>query len=230
MAEAPKSIPWNDRDDPQAVQPPAMAAPQPRSVRDVEILRSLAKRINPHDAGAHNNLGVVYYNKSLYAEAITHFEKALELDPRMQVAERNLQIAYFHTGYFEKLVADLRERLKHVPDDYEAHDKLARAYYYGGDHATAIEEWRKAASVHQDFGTRLRLARAEQQRGDLEAAHIEIQHALTLEPRNARAHLMRGEILYQSGQTMEAKDSLETAVGIDTSLAEAYHLLAFIYG
>lgn len=230
MAETPKSIPWHDRGDPKAVPTPAMLAPQPRSVRDVEILRSLAKRINPHDAGAHNNLGVVYYNKSLYAEAIVHFEKALELDPRMQVAERNLQIAYFHTGYFEKLVADLRERLKHVPDDYEAHDKLARAYYYGGDHATAIEEWRKAAAVHQDFGTRLRLARAEQQRGDLEAAHVEIQQALTLEPRNARAHLMRGEILYQSGQTMEAKDALETAVGIDNALAEAYHLLAFIYG
>jgi len=207
-----------------------MAAPQPRSVRDVEILRSLAKRINPNDAGAHNNLGVVYYNKGLYAEAITHFEKALELDPRMQVAERNVQIAYFHTGYFERLVAELRERLKHVPDDYEAHDRLARAYYYGGDHATAIEEWRKAASVHQDFGTRLRLARAEQQRGDLDAAHVEIQQALMLEPNNARAHLMRGEILYQTGNTMEAKDALETAVSIQSGLAEAYHLLAFIYG
>src|SRR5688572_15808599 len=147
MAEAPQSIPWNDRGD--AIQPgaPAAAMPLPRSARDVEILRSLAKRINPHDAGAHNNLGVVYYNKGLYAEAITHFEKALELDPRMQVAERNVQIAYFHTGYFETLVAQLRARLAENPDDADAHDRLARAYYYGGDHATAIEEWRKAANV-----------------------------------------------------------------------------------
>ena len=72
----------------------------PRSTRDLEILRSLARRISPDDAGAHNNLGVVFYQKGLHEEAIAAFERALELDPRMQVAERNLQIAYFHTGYF----------------------------------------------------------------------------------------------------------------------------------
>ncbi|MGQ0814674.1 MAG: tetratricopeptide repeat protein [Gemmatimonadota bacterium] len=228
--EAPQSIPWNDRGDAKGAAPAAAQAPMPRSVRDVEILRSLAKRINPHDAGAHNNLGVVYYNKGLYAEAITHFEKALELDPRMQVAERNVQIAYFHTGYFETLVAELRERLAQDPDDVDAHDRLARAYYYGGDHATAIEEWRQAANVRQDFPTRFRLARAEQQRGNLDAALAEVQLALAVEPRNARAHLLRGEIQYQSAKTIEAKDALETAVGIDNKLADAYHLLSFIYG
>ena len=50
------------------------------------MLRSLARRINPRDAGANNNLGVVYYQKDLQEEAIDHFERALELDPRMQVA------------------------------------------------------------------------------------------------------------------------------------------------
>src|SRR5688500_4109968 len=132
--EGPKTIPWSDRGGPQSQPTPAAAAaPPPRSARDQEILRSLAKRINPNDAGAHNNLGVVYYNKGLYPEAITQFEKALELDPRMHVAERNLQIAYFHTGFFETMVADLRARLEQNPKDAEAHDRLARAYFYGGD-------------------------------------------------------------------------------------------------
>ena len=55
----------------------------------------------------------------------------------------------------KKLQAD-RDKLQADPADYEAHDKLARAYYYGGDHATAIMEWRKASEVRQDFGMRLR--------------------------------------------------------------------------
>ncbi|HEX6559180.1 MAG TPA: tetratricopeptide repeat protein, partial [Longimicrobiales bacterium] len=228
-AEVPQSIPWRDRGEAKAARR-MISAPAPRSERDVEILRSLARRINPNDAGAHNNLGVVYYNKGLYQEAITHFERALDLDPRMQVAERNLQIAYFHTGYFEKLVADLRERLHHEPYDIEAHDKLARAYYYGGDHATAVEEWHRATAIKNDFGIQLRLARAEQQRGNLEAARAEIHEALKLEPRNARAHLLLGEILYQNGQAADAREALESAVLIDGKLAEAYHLLSFIYG
>ena len=39
------------------------------SERDREVLRSFARRISPSDAGAHNNLGVLYYNKGLLGEA-----------------------------------------------------------------------------------------------------------------------------------------------------------------
>jgi tetratricopeptide (TPR) repeat protein len=226
--EAPQSIPWQDRGT--GKRGPTAGTAAPRSARDLEILRSLARRINPDDAGANNNLGVVYYNKGLFEEAIRHFERALDIDRRMQVAERNLQIAYFHTGYFEKLVAELRARLQEAPGDFEARDQLARAYYYAGDHATAIEEWRQAAELQPDFATRLRLARAEQQRGQLDAALAETQLALSLEPRNARGYLARGEILYQSGKTVEARDALETAVNIDNTLADGFHLLAFVYG
>jgi tetratricopeptide (TPR) repeat protein len=231
-AETPKSIPWTDRGMLAGqIKAPAAPQPQPRSARDVEILRSLAKRINPHDAGAHNNLGVVYYNKGLYQEAIFHFEKALELDPRMHVAERNLQIAYFHTGFFEKNVAELQDRLRTNPQDADAHDRLARAYFYGGDVPTAIAEWRKAIEVRPaSFDLHLRLARAEQQRGSLDLALLELDAALKLQPRSARAHLLRGEVLYQTGETQEARSALETAIGLDNSIAEAHHLLAFVYG
>src|SRR6185312_7502990 len=52
------------------------------SQRDRDILRSYARRIDPSDAGAHNNLGVLYYNKGMYEDAVAAFTKALELDPK----------------------------------------------------------------------------------------------------------------------------------------------------
>ena len=82
------------------------------SERDREVLRSFARRIDPSDAGAHNNLGVLYYNKGLYDEAVTALMKALELDPKMEVAQRNLEIAYFNTGYYDTRIPELRERLR----------------------------------------------------------------------------------------------------------------------
>src|SRR3712207_7138184 len=88
--------------------------------RDRDVLRSFARRIDPSDAGAHNNLGVLYYNKGLHAEAAAAFMRALELDPKMQVAQRNLEIAYLHTGYYDRRVADLRERLRTRPSDRDA--------------------------------------------------------------------------------------------------------------
>ncbi len=96
--------------------------------RDREVLRSFARRIDPSDAGAHNNLGVLYYNKGLYAEAVTAFMRALELDPKMQVAQRNLEIAYFNTGYYDRRVAELTEKLRQRPDDRDARWELGRAY------------------------------------------------------------------------------------------------------
>ncbi|HZI40737.1 MAG TPA: tetratricopeptide repeat protein, partial [Gemmatimonadaceae bacterium] len=76
---------------------PAARSPSLTSHRDRDVLRSFAQRIDPSDAGAHNNLGVLYYNKGLHEEAVAAFMRALELDPKMQVAQRNLEIAYFNT-------------------------------------------------------------------------------------------------------------------------------------
>jgi tetratricopeptide (TPR) repeat protein len=78
---------------PQSAQPPLT------SERDRDVLRSFAKRIDPSDAGAHNNLGVLYYNKGLLGEAVAALSRALDLDPKMQVAQRNQEIAYLKTGY-----------------------------------------------------------------------------------------------------------------------------------
>jgi len=49
------------------------------SERDTAVLRSFARRIDPSDAGAHNNLGVLYFQKGLIPEAIAEFTRARDL-------------------------------------------------------------------------------------------------------------------------------------------------------
>ena len=98
-------------------------ARQPRpafSDRDLRILRGFAQRIDAADAGAHNNLGVLYFNKGLHEESIQQFQRALAIDPRMVVAQRNLEIAYFATGWYDRMISELRERLREDPADAEA--------------------------------------------------------------------------------------------------------------
>ena len=82
------------------------------SERDREVLRSFASRIDRGDAGAHNNLGVLYFNKGMVAEGVAEFTRALDLDPRMTIAQRNLEIAYFTSGFYDERVTQLRERLR----------------------------------------------------------------------------------------------------------------------
>jgi tetratricopeptide (TPR) repeat protein len=101
---------------------PAATAPTTAAANggEVEILRSFAHRIDPSDAGAYNNLGVLYFRKGLTDEAIVAFSRALALDERMGVARRNLEIAYGESGILERRLHELEERLRANPEDLEA--------------------------------------------------------------------------------------------------------------
>src|SRR6266581_1942024 len=87
---------------------------------EIDILRSFARRIDPSDAGAYNNLGVLYHRKGLAEEAIAAFSRALALDERMRVARRNLEIAYGESGTLERRIEQLATRLANNPHDVEA--------------------------------------------------------------------------------------------------------------
>ena len=132
------------------------------SERDRAVLRSFARRIDPSDAGAHNNLGVLYFNKGLYEEAVQAFMRALELDPRMQVAQRNLEIAYFNTGYYDERVPELKDRLRANAADREARWELARTYALLGEHDKAVEEFQALLRYSpNDVGAILQLGLSE---------------------------------------------------------------------
>jgi len=118
------------------------------SARDRDVLRSFARRIDPSDAGAHNNLGVLYYNKGLYAESVSAFMKALELDQKMEVAQRNLEVAYFNTGYYDTRIPELRERLRQRPEDRESRWELGRTFALLGQQESAAEEFRALLGEH----------------------------------------------------------------------------------
>src|SRR5687768_11306461 len=139
------------------------------SERDLTVLRSFARRINPSDAGAHNNLGVLYYQKGLIEEAITEFARALELDSKMQVAQTNLEIAYRDSGHYDRRIAELSEEAQRRPHDREPRWELARAYATIGRHEEAVAEFEALLASHaNDVPALLQLGLVEKARGRLD--------------------------------------------------------------
>jgi tetratricopeptide (TPR) repeat protein len=225
-AEPTQPLPWTDRPGPARIR-----TTSPRSERDVAILRTLVRRIPANDAAAHNNLGVVFYNKGLHTEAAEQFERALDLDPRMSVAERNLQIVYFGTNFFDTTLHALQVRLSEDPEDRDARLRLARTLLFGGDAAAALRELRRLAGGSNGDAAALRwTARALVRLGDLDAAYGTLTDAARENPRDAWLATQIGELLYLRGVPDEARNWLERAVALDDSLASAHHLLAFVEG
>lgn len=208
-----------------------MTAPPLTSGRDREVLRALARRIDPSDAGAHNNLGVLFFNKGLHEEAVQAFTKALELDSKMQVAQRNLEVAYYNTGYYDRRVAELRERLRLRADDRDARWELGRAYALLGQSEDAIREFEELLVYNDgDLGAIVQLGLAAKAIGRLDDARRWFTRALELDPSSSVVEFCLGETLYNQGRADEALESLLRAIQLNPENPDAHYLLGFIYG
>jgi cellulose synthase operon protein C len=201
------------------------------SERDLAVLRSFARRIGPSDAGAHNNLGVLYYQKGLIEDAIAEFVRALELDPRMQVAQSNLDIAYRDSGHYDRRITDLRDRVRRHPEDRDARWELGRAHAALGRHPEAIAEFQALLAWRpDDVPAMLQLGLAEKARGNLDTATEWLARACAQDPTSAVARFYHGEVLYNRGLNEPALDALRDAIARNPEYAEAHYLLAFVYG
>jgi tetratricopeptide (TPR) repeat protein len=101
---------------------------------------------HPDDALARVNVGYICLKKQIFGEAIEHLSRAIRLD-----TDRKATLyAHFYLGlvYLEReMYADARgffaRALEMGPNLIEAYWELGRAFYLEGDHAGAVDAWRK---------------------------------------------------------------------------------------
>lgn len=199
--------------------------------RDLSVLRSLARRIDPSDPGAFNNLGVLYYERGLFPEAVAAFARALELDPRMTVAQENLELVQDETGFYDRRVAELRERLRREPHDADARLELGRAYATLSQFDDAVEEFTALHEMAPRESTPLvQLGLAEQARGRQNEATAAFEEACRLDPLSSVVRVHLGQSLYNSGLHARALEVLTDAVALAPNNAQAQYLLGFTYG
>lgn len=67
----------------------------PNRIEDMQVLK-LALKYKPTDAKAHYYLGNYWYDKRVYQEAISNWERSITLDPDFPTAKRNLALACYN--------------------------------------------------------------------------------------------------------------------------------------
>jgi tetratricopeptide (TPR) repeat protein len=192
------------------------------SSRDSEILRSLASRVDPADPGAQNNLGVVYYRRGMFEDAIAAFSRALALDERMRVARRNLEIAYGESGLLAKRVDELHERLRKSPGDIGLLVESGIAEKTAGNLDEAEAKFRRALSSDPESSVlHFFLAEIFYNRGLGEEALRFLRRSIDLNPANPDAHYLAGFILGDLGRVEEAREANRRAVALNPALTRA---------
>lgn len=189
---------------------------------EIDILRSFARRIDPSDAGAYNNLGVLYFRKGLTDEAIVAFSRALALDERMGVARRNLEIAYGESGIIERRLHDLEERLRANPEDLEALVQSGIAEKTAGRLERAHALFQRAIELDADSSVlHFLLAETLYNRGLHEDAMRSVRRSIELNPENPDALYLIGFILGDLGRSDEAAEANRRAVMLNPTLVRA---------
>jgi tetratricopeptide (TPR) repeat protein len=203
----------------------------PHADRRLTLLRALADRIDSSDPGACNNLGVLYYAKGLYAEAVVAFLRALALAPRMRVAARNLVVAAAREGACDEPIRALEARIAADAGDREAGTALARLLRLlgRGEEAGALLD--ALLRDDPDDGPALReRGLLEQAGGDLCKAQRWLERALASTPDDGLARLHLAEVLYRRGASAQALGELDALLSCDAANAEAHLLRGVVLG
>ena len=174
----------------------------------------------------HYNLGLALAGCGRADQAITHFQKALEIKPDLVEAHDNLGLALAGRGQVDEAIACYRKALQIKPNLAEAHDNLGLALAGRGQVDDAIACYRKAlqikpnlAEAHDNLG----LALAG--RGQVDDAIVCYRKALQIKPDLAEAHNNFGVLLGQRGRFDEAIVHLQQALKIKPDFAEAHNNL-----
>jgi len=114
-------------------------------------------RKSPLKARPHQNLGVGFYNKGEYSQAIAEFKEAIYLDPYNPEPHYKLGVVYQRIGLFNLAISEYDKFLgfeqKHPRASYssyldtyvaKAYNNLGVCYFNKGEIDKAIEEFKKA--------------------------------------------------------------------------------------
>jgi serine/threonine protein kinase/tetratricopeptide (TPR) repeat protein len=127
------------------------------SKKRFQILTELVGKY-PKEKDARYELGMYYYNRGRYNEAVEEFQRALSLDPNMGASLNMLGYSYADLSEYEKAVKAFERYAEAKPEDANPLDSMAEQYFRMGDLDKAIAKYNDALELQPTFGSEVRLA------------------------------------------------------------------------
>ncbi len=155
---------------------------------DMETLYRTTISKNPQCWMAHNNLGIFLSQNGRFDEAISHFQKALEIKPNDPEFLSNLGISLDERGRFDEAISLFQKALRIMPDNDRFHNNLGVALMRKGNLKEALSHYQKALYFNPDRAEcHLNVGIILSRSGRTDEAIIHFQKALEIKPDFAEA-------------------------------------------
>lgn len=178
---------------------------------------------------AHNNLGIVLFEKGQLDDAIAHYRTTLQMQPNFWDADYNLGTALLGKGQVDEAIFYCDKAVMMQPNDPDAQVALANALLQKRRIDDAIVHYQKAVAIRPDyFFARYGLGHALLEKGKLDAAIEHSRAASLIQPNNADCHTVLAIALDEKGQSAEAIKHYEKALEISPQSVSALNNLAWL--
>ncbi len=177
----------------------------------------------------HHNLGWVLFgraqstqNRALVEEAVTHFNRALQLKPDFSQVYNNLGTALLELGRLDEAKAKYETALRLKPGDAEVHYNLGLVLERLGRPEESIAATRAALKIRPVYAeAQASLGNALQSLGRLDEALAAYREAVRLNPSDSEVHHNLGSALGRLGRMDEAAAEFREALRLRPDSARA---------
>jgi tetratricopeptide (TPR) repeat protein len=196
---------------------------------DIETLWRTTVARNPGCWMAHNNLGIVLFQKGQLDDAIVQYRTTLRMQPNFWDADYNLGTALLSKGEVDESIFYCDKAVTKKPNDPDAQVALANALLQKKQIDDAIVHYQKAVAIRPDyFLARYGLGHALLEKGELDAAIKHCRAALLIRPNNSDCRTILAIALDEKGRPAEAIQNYEKALEISPQSVSALNNLAWM--
>lgn len=163
------------------------------------------------DAVAHLGSGLKLFDLERYREAVPEFERALQLDPKLEEARYHLAVSYFNLHRYP----EARQQFDRL--QASGYKKSWDTYYLGrmallaGETGEAILRLESLRGEQPLYDESYYLASAYFKQGQNEKAILNLKRYIAFNPRDFRAHNLLARVYMKSGKNPEAEREFQVS-------------------
>lgn len=177
-----------------------------------------------------NEEGLRLLKQNKLKEAITHFTKAIELNPSLNITYINRGVAYFRNRDYRKAVSDFSRAIEMQTDNAVAFNNRGAAYLNLRNYHRALENFERALQIAPDY------AAAYSNRGDIYMiqgsfnwALKDYTQAIEIDSAHLKSWINRGSAYFRIEDLQKALADYSKAIEIEPGSVEAYINRGFVY-